>query len=100
MSGPFISQDYQAQESTLDDIKVASIFWGWQLGFTVLVGAEAGGLTFKVWRRTGGLTPYVIMVWVEILCNMIWGVISWMYAPPTSILSHDLPLIMSSSQVP
>jgi len=71
--------DFVSTESSLGDIKIASITWGFQLGFTLLTAAKAAGQTLGIWRRTGQMTGYMFMIWLEIIVNTILGTLSWFY---------------------
>jgi len=75
----FVPKHFVAAELSLGDIKVASIAWGFQLGFTFLTAVKAATQTLKIWRRTGRVTGYVLMIWLEMLVNTVFGVLSWLY---------------------
>lgn len=79
MGSLFMPDHFVAAESTLGDIKITSLAWGFQLGFTFLTAAKAGTQTLKIWRRTRRVTGYMFMIWVEVIVNTILGVLSWLY---------------------
>ncbi|KAK5939725.1 hypothetical protein PMZ80_008107 [Knufia obscura] len=79
MHSLFMSDEFVVAESSPEDMKIASIAWGFQLGFALLTAAKAGGQTLCIWRRTGRISGYTFMVWLEIIVNSVLGVLSWLY---------------------
>lgn len=70
MGSLFLPDHFQPEVSSLSDIKVASIAWGFQLGFSLLTGAKAGAQTVRIYRRVHRVTPYLALMWIEILANV------------------------------
>jgi hypothetical protein len=94
MGNIFIPDHFVAETSSPADVKLASIAWGFQLGFTLLTAAKAGGQSIKIWRRVGRITTYTALTWIEIIAKYVYqtcvsprltensfviGAISWVY---------------------
>jgi hypothetical protein len=69
MGNLFVPDHFVFEASTPADVKLASIAWGFQLGFSMLTCAKAGGQTIRIWRRVHRVTPYVVMTWIEIIAK-------------------------------
>lgn len=74
----FMPDNFVVAKLSIGEIKITSIAWGFQLGFTLLTAVKAAIQTIRIWRRTGRITGYVLMVWLERLVNTIFGVLSWL----------------------
>ncbi|KAK7033921.1 hypothetical protein VNI00_012545 [Paramarasmius palmivorus] len=66
---------------TTNDIKIASLAFGWTLGFGYFTACHAVRET----RRTRRVNTYVVLIWGELLVCLIFAVICWLY------LTHDIP---------
>jgi len=74
--------DFVLQPVTVDDLQIASIAWGFTLGFGFLTVWTAIRQTADVHRRYGFSrlnSTYVWMIWLEILVCLIFCVICWLY---------------------
>ena len=71
--------DYKVPRSSAADIKIISVAWGFQLGFTILTSSKAASQTIKIWKRTRRITGYMAMVWCEILTNAVLGVLGFLF---------------------
>lgn len=70
MGSLFLPDHFQQELSSDTDVKIASIAWGFQLGFSLLTGAKAASQALRIWRRVHHVTTYVTLVWIEILANV------------------------------
>ena len=67
---------------TKSDLIVASLAWGFTLGFGFLTVWTAIKQTRSAWRRKGTLaleSPYLWMIWGEIIASLCFGIIVFMY---------------------
>ncbi|KAF4984111.1 hypothetical protein FZEAL_650 [Fusarium zealandicum] len=81
---------YKAQEVTKDDIVIASLAWGFTIGFGWLTTWTAVKQTTKVYRRHGTRVwsnSYIWMIWLELLACLVFAVICFLhllgYIPPS-----------------
>ncbi|KAK7040843.1 hypothetical protein VNI00_009439 [Paramarasmius palmivorus] len=72
---------FQLLEITTGDIKLASLAFGWTLGFGYFTACHCVRET----RRTRRINTYVILIWGELLVCLIFAVICWLY------LTRDIP---------
>lgn len=71
MGSLFVPDHFVFEASSDTDIKIASIAWGFQLGFTVLTVSKAAAQTLKIWRRVHRVTAYVAMTWLEVVAKHV-----------------------------
>jgi hypothetical protein len=101
MGSVFLPDHYEPEQVAPADIKLASIAWGFTLGFGFLTTIKAATQTLRVWRRTGRVTTYVTMIWAEMIVSQVFGFICWFYLdgafPPRYVYAHqranECPLI-------
>ncbi|GAB7355185.1 hypothetical protein MBLNU459_g5743t2 [Dothideomycetes sp. NU459] len=77
-----LSPHFVQEPVTENDLVVASLCWGFTLGFGFLTVWTAIKQTRSVSRRHGASrlnTPYVWMIWLEILVCLSFSIICWMY---------------------
>lgn len=77
--------------TTRGDLALASIFWGFTLGFGFLVVWGAIKQTMRAkspWRSI-----FIILVWGEILTNTIFGIISYLFL--TEVLVASFPVLLT-----
>jgi amino acid transporter len=77
-----LSPHYVAQEVTRTDMLIASIAFGFTCGFGWLTVSKALKQTAQVYQRYGVAklnTPYVWMIWLEILVCLIFCIICWLH---------------------
>lgn len=70
------------QEVTENDVAIASICWGFTLGFGFITTWTAFKQTRHVYKRHGVAifrNPYIWMIWLEIIVCLIFSIICWMY---------------------
>jgi amino acid transporter len=83
-----LSDHYVAQPVTVNDLQIASLAWGFTIGFGFLTTWTAMRQTADMHRRYGYSklnSPYIWMIWLEILVCLIFSVICWLH------LNHIIP---------
>lgn len=83
-----LSDHYVAQPVTVNDLQIASLALGFTVGFGFLTTWTAIRQTADIQRRYGYSrlnSPYVWMIWLEILVCLIFAVICWLH------LNHIIP---------
>ncbi|KAM5357549.1 hypothetical protein ACJZ2D_016156 [Fusarium nematophilum] len=85
-----LSPHYVLQEVTEDDMVIASLAWGFTIGFGWLTTWTATKQTrhiYKNHRLRVFRNAYVWMIWLEILVCLIFSIICWLhlkgYIPPS-----------------
>ncbi|KAL5638418.1 hypothetical protein ACGC1H_005189 [Rhizoctonia solani] len=58
-----------------EDVRLATLAFGFTIGFGYFVMWHAFKQTHKIKRRSA----YIIMCWVEIAACLIWAILSWLY---------------------
>ncbi|CAZ86455.1 unnamed protein product [Tuber melanosporum] len=76
-----LSPHFELQEVTKHDMSLASICWGFTLGFGFLTTWEAIRQTIRA--RTPWKSIYVWMIWGEIFVCLAFSIICWMYLDGT-----------------
>ncbi|KAL5317374.1 hypothetical protein ACEPPN_014469 [Leptodophora sp. 'Broadleaf-Isolate-01'] len=77
-----LSDDFKPLVVTRSDLVIASIAWGFTLGFGFLTTWTAIKQTTEVGRRYGFSrihSPYIVMIWLEILVCLIFCIICWLH---------------------
>ncbi|KAI1493571.1 hypothetical protein F5X96DRAFT_169522 [Biscogniauxia mediterranea] len=77
---------YVKDEVTPDDLIVASIAWGFTLGFGWLTTCSAIRQTRLAYRRSGwGVcrNSYIWMIWLELMVCLSFSIICWLYLKGT-----------------
>ncbi|KAI8281153.1 hypothetical protein K4K59_008343 [Colletotrichum sp. SAR11_240] len=77
-----LSPQFKLEEVTEDDMVIASLAWGFTLGFGWLTTWTAVRQTTAMYRRQGDRilrNPYIWMIWLEILVCSIFSVICWLH---------------------
>lgn len=89
----FIPPNYVAQQVTRTDMNVASICWGFTLGFGFLTTWEAMRQTLRA--RDPLRSTYVWMIWLELLVCLAFSIICWIHLdggiPPRYVLYAEQP---------
>ncbi|PWW76936.1 hypothetical protein C7212DRAFT_279255 [Tuber magnatum] len=78
---PLLSHDFVLQEVTKGDLSLASICWGFTLGFGFLTTWEAIRQTIRA--STPLKSVYVWMIWGEIFVCLAFSIICWLYLDGT-----------------
>lgn len=77
-----LGPDFVPQEASRADTAVASILFGFFLGFGFLTAWEAAKQTRRIYKRYGWRklnTPYVWVVWLEIFACLSYSIINWLF---------------------
>ncbi|KAI4598716.1 hypothetical protein KJ359_002608 [Pestalotiopsis sp. 9143b] len=67
---------------TENDLIVASLAWGFNIGFGWLTTWTAAKQTARAWRRSGRhmfRNAYIWMIWLELLVCLIFSIICWLH---------------------
>lgn len=73
----FIPSTYVAQQVTRTDLNVASICWGFTLGFGFLTTWEAMRQSLRA--RDPLRSTYIWMIWLELLVCLVFSIICWIH---------------------
>ncbi|POS82267.1 hypothetical protein EPUL_005119, partial [Erysiphe pulchra] len=82
MSLPKVCDDRRVIEVTRKDLAIASLAWGFTMGFGFLTTWNAMKQTASVHRRYGTprlISPYIWMIWLEIFISFILGITCWLH---------------------
>ncbi|KAK0112891.1 hypothetical protein ONS95_014612 [Cadophora gregata] len=77
-----LPDDFKPLVVTQSDLVIASIAWGFTLGFGFLTTWTAIKQTSEVGRQYGYSrvhSPYIVMIWLEILVCMVFCIICWLH---------------------
>ncbi|TGO27157.1 hypothetical protein BPAE_0046g00190 [Botrytis paeoniae] len=77
-----LSSNYVPHPTTSADLAIASIAFGWTLGFGWLTAWTAYKQTRRVRQRYGITrvhTPYVVMIWSELAVCLAFAIICWLH---------------------
>jgi len=77
-----LSDNFVLQPVTVADLQLASLAWGFTIGFGFLTTWNAIRQTADIYRRYGYMkfnSPYVVMIWLEILVCLIFSIICWLH---------------------
>ncbi|KAI4717071.1 hypothetical protein E4T48_06694 [Aureobasidium sp. EXF-10727] len=78
----FLSDSFELQEVTRDDLTIASLCWGFTLGFGFLTVWKAMKQTTAMYKRYGLRrlsNAYVWMIWAEISVCLAFSIACWLY---------------------
>ncbi|KAF2220982.1 hypothetical protein BDZ85DRAFT_302196 [Elsinoe ampelina] len=78
----FLSPDFVEQQVTQADMNIASIAWGFSMGFGFLTVWAAIKQTTAARRKHGTRrlnTPYIWMIWLEIIVCLAFSIECWLY---------------------
>lgn len=79
MGSLFLPDHYKPEPVSNTDIQLASIAWGFSLGFGFLTAVKAAHQTVKIWRRTKRVTTYMVLAWGELVVSTIFGFCCWFF---------------------
>ncbi|RYP78858.1 hypothetical protein DL771_000243 [Monosporascus sp. 5C6A] len=79
MSGPFIPPTFREIRVDRLDMNVVSIIYGVSLATAMFTATKASRQTWRVWKRTGGVNGYIVLVWVEWTVNIAMSIACWLY---------------------
>ncbi|KAH7052191.1 hypothetical protein B0J12DRAFT_572550, partial [Macrophomina phaseolina] len=77
-----LSPHFELQHVTQDDMNIASLAWGFTLGFGFLTTWTALKQTRHVSKRHGASrlnSPYIWMIWLEIAVCLSFSIICWLH---------------------
>ncbi|KFA46013.1 hypothetical protein S40293_08776 [Stachybotrys chartarum IBT 40293] len=80
--GFLIPDHFILEDVTREDMIIASLAWGFTIGFGWLTAWTAVKQTKQTWKRQGTRVfwnAYIWMIWLEILVCLIFGVICFLY---------------------
>lgn len=63
MSSLWLSPNYTPEDVSGLDLRIASLAWGFTLGFSFLTAVKAGQQTATIWERAHRVTTYVALIW-------------------------------------
>ncbi|KAH8650206.1 hypothetical protein BGZ61DRAFT_595165 [Ilyonectria robusta] len=94
-----LSPNFVLQEVTEDDLALASLAWGFTIGFGWLTTWTAMKQTKRIYERRGLLvfrSAYIWMIWLEILVCLIFSIICWLHLkgiiPPSYHMGASNPI--------
>lgn len=79
MAGFLIPDWYTVVAPSVDDLLIASIIWGFSLAAGLFTCVKCVRQTSNSWKRSGRVSPYIVMIWAEWTVSMAIGVISWFF---------------------
>lgn len=101
-----LSDHFVLQPVTVNDLQIASLAWGFTIGFGFLTTWNAIWQTANVYKRYGYSklnSPYIVMIWLEILVCLIFSVICWLhlnaFIPPRYATPLTLTHLLLSCQL-
>ncbi|KAG8761734.1 hypothetical protein FRC11_013353 [Ceratobasidium sp. 423] len=74
---------FKSAETLPEDVRLATLAFGFTMGFGYFVIWHAIKQTHRIQRRSA----YIIMCWVEIAACIAWAIIAWLYI--TGIIGHS-----------
>lgn len=77
-----LSPNFVLEEVTENDLAIASLAWGFTLGFGWLTTWTAIKQTTKIWRRYGVRSihnTYIWLIWLEIIVCLGFSIICWLH---------------------
>ncbi|KAK2010410.1 hypothetical protein LZ32DRAFT_693360 [Colletotrichum eremochloae] len=80
--GNLLSPHFKLEDVSEDDMVIASLAWGFTLGFGWLTVWTAIKQTAAMYKRQGSHmyhNAYIWMIWLEIIVCTIFGIICWLY---------------------
>ncbi|RYO85463.1 hypothetical protein DL766_002121 [Monosporascus sp. MC13-8B] len=79
MSGPFIPPTFREVRVDPLDMNVVSIICGVSMATAMFTATKACRQTWGVWKRTGGVNGYIVLVWIEWTVNVLMSIVTWFY---------------------
>lgn len=79
MGSLFVPDTYKLEPVSSTDTKLASVAWGFTLGFGFLTAVKAATQTVRIWRRRKHVTTYMILTWGELVVSTIFGFLCWFF---------------------
>ncbi|KAK6826127.1 hypothetical protein PG987_013621 [Apiospora arundinis] len=79
MTGFLVPDTYVPQAPSNVDMNVASIIWGISLAAGLFTASKARKQSWGVYKRTGRVNSYIIMIWLSWMGSSVIGILSWLY---------------------
>ncbi|KAF4918888.1 hypothetical protein CGCVW01_v008446 [Colletotrichum viniferum] len=79
MAGTLVPPWYEEHPPSVNDMNIASMFWGFTLGVGLWSGVKGYRQSLASWRRIHRINTYVWLIWSEWIASMVIGIISWCY---------------------
>ncbi|KAK8063107.1 hypothetical protein PG997_015204 [Apiospora hydei] len=79
MPGFLVPDRFQYHESSVDDLMIISIIWGITIAAGLFTASKAYKQSKAMYRRTGQVSVYTMMIWAEWTSSMTIGVLCWCY---------------------
>lgn len=87
MAGFLVPDRYKPHESSVDDLMIISIIWGVTIAAGLFTASKAYKQSKAMYKRTGQISTYTMMIWAEWTASMTIGVLCWChirgYIPPS-----------------
>ncbi|KAK8054441.1 hypothetical protein PG994_009508 [Apiospora phragmitis] len=77
MPGFLVPDRYKPHDSSVDDLMIISIIWGITIAAGLFTASKAYKQSKAMYKRTGQLSIYTIMIWAEWTASMTIGVLCW-----------------------
>ncbi|KAK7906429.1 hypothetical protein PG985_016435 [Apiospora marii] len=77
MPGFLIPDRYQPHNSSVDDLMIISIIWGVTIAAGLFTASKAYKQSKAMYKRTGQVSSYTMMIWAEWTASMTIGVLCW-----------------------
>ncbi|RYP30630.1 hypothetical protein DL768_011192 [Monosporascus sp. mg162] len=77
--GLFVPDWWTREPINEGDINICSIFLGFAICAAIFAAWKAGEQSMTSWKRSGRVTIYIAMLWLEWIANVVLAVISWMF---------------------
>ncbi|KAH8728902.1 hypothetical protein GQ44DRAFT_823678 [Phaeosphaeriaceae sp. PMI808] len=90
MTGFLVSPGYHAPAPDPDDMYIASIVWGFSIASSIFTAVKAIQQSSASWKRSGRVSPYIVMVWLEWLASVLMGIFCWFFLRGTIKPSFQL----------
>lgn len=94
MGSLFLPDDYKFEPVSTTDMQLASIAWGFTLGFGFLTSVKAARQTLRIWQRRRRVTTYMVLAWGEMIASIIFGFLCWFFMdrkiPPSFVFFFSI----------
>ncbi|KAI2611822.1 hypothetical protein GGR54DRAFT_340199 [Hypoxylon sp. NC1633] len=70
---------FVCESITESDMNLASMLFGCTMAIAVFVIFKGGNQTIRTWKRSAKVTPYIIMIWLELVVSLGLSVETWIY---------------------
>ncbi|KAK8137386.1 hypothetical protein PG984_005326 [Apiospora sp. TS-2023a] len=77
MPGFLVPDRYKPHDSSVDDLMIISIIWGVTIAAGLFTASKAYKQSKAMYKRTGTVSTYTMMIWAEWTASMTIGVLCW-----------------------